>query len=258
MIRPLLLLLLLALAAGAADNTFAPPLPPPTRTVPTAAMADDACWAPGADRPTLACRRWGINVHFTSASAATMSALANASRVVRMDLRWGWTEPQRGVYDWSRYDEWLKLLAARDLMPYLILDGANPAVNPPSPGCPAGCAPADDATRDRWVAWAVAAMRHFAGRGVVWELMNEPNLRSWTPTPNGTAYAELALALAAAMRAPGSGIAAETLVGPTLAGIDCWAMGRTNETTHCPAYDWLAQVAAAGGTSKRRMNLPSC
>lgn len=163
-----------------------------------------------------------------------------------MDMRWAAVEPAAGIYNWTAYDGWLSLQERSGIQPYLILDGANPSIIPPSPGCPSGCRPATPEARAKWVQFAVAAMRRYANRSIVWELENEPNGRWWTPKPNATDYARLALALAAAKRVPGSGLAQEVLVGPALAGITCWSTWQSHKA-HCDPYDYLREMAAAGG-----------
>ena len=215
-------------------------------------MAHDPCWSASypanTSRPLFACRRWGVNVHFTFATDSTLAALSRAFKIVRMDLRWATVEPAAGVYNynWTAYDRWVSLQERSGLQPYLILDGANPKIIPPSPGCPSGCKPATPEARAKWVRFAVAAMRRYANRSIVWELENEPNGGWWAPKPNATDYARLALALAAAKRAAGSGIAQEVLVGPALAGMTCWTSWQSHQA-HCEPYDYLREMAAAGG-----------
>ena len=215
-------------------------------------LVDDPCWSASypvsTARPLFACRRWGVNVHFTSATESTLAALSRAFKIVRMDMRWHDVEPTAGVYNWTAYDKWVSLQEKAGVQPYLILDGANPSIIPPAPGCPSGCKPATPAARAQWVQFAVAAMRRYANRSIVWELENEPNGHWWAPKPNATDYARLALALAAAKSAPGSGISQEALVGPALAGILCWTEGNTpSHKVHCDPYDYLREMAASGG-----------
>ena len=40
--------------------------------------------------------------------------------------------------------------------------------------------------REAFAKWAVAAVGHFKGRGIVWELWNEPNIARGVPPPGGT------------------------------------------------------------------------
>lgn len=203
-------------------------------------------------RPALGCRRWGVNVHFTDAPDATMQAIAAGFSIVRMDLWWGWVENAVGAFNFSRYDRWMELLQKHQLHPYMVLHGKNPAVNPAAPGCPYGCSPATPQMRARWAEFAVAAMRRYRSRGIVWELMNEPNQVSgaWAPSPNASDYAKLALVVAAAKNTPGSGVEDEVLVGPALAGTQCWTEGvGSHARVRCPSYDWFRNMSSAGALS---------
>ena len=192
----------------------------------------------------LSLRRWGLNVHRWTADSATMSMINAAARITRMDVRWSLVEAQPGRFNFTLYDDWVAELEAANITPYLILDGSNTNVIPATPGCPGGCSPATDEARDKWVSFATATMKHFAGKGIVFELMNEPNGKSWTPQPNASAYAKLALALhAARQRDPTHVLAREVLVGPTLAGLGCWAGGGE---VHCAALDFMRELADAG------------
>ena len=65
--------------------------------------------------------------------------------------------------------------------------------------------------------WAAAAVRHFRGRGILWEMYNEPNIFFWKPKPDVHQYAKLALAVGLAVRAAEPG---ETYIGPATSTID--------------------------------------
>src|SRR5882724_3196732 len=74
------------------------------------------------------------------------------------------------------------------------------------------------AARDAFVKWAVAAAKHFAGRGVVWELFNEPNIAIfWPPQPNVDEYKALADEIGHAFHAS---VPNEQLIGPATSTID--------------------------------------
>jgi hypothetical protein len=53
--------------------------------------------------------------------------------------------------------------------------------------------------------WAGAAAVHFRGRGVVWEVWNEPNIGFWRPRPDVKEYATLLLATIRAVRGAEAG-----------------------------------------------------
>ena len=91
----------------------------------------------------------------------------------------------------------------------LILDYANPLYDNDQ-------SPSSDEGRAAFAKWAAAAVVHFKGRGVLWEMYNEPN-GFWRPQPNVDDYVKLSLAVGQAIRAAAP---EETLVGPGLAGFD--------------------------------------
>ena len=63
--------------------------------------------------------------------------------------------------------------------------------------------------------WVAAAVQHFKGRGILWEMWNEPNSDFWPPHEDRDAYCKLALAVGKAIR----GISPrEYYVGPAATG----------------------------------------
>ena len=104
-------------------------------------------------------------------------AYATGARLLRIDLVWSVTEPTPGVYDFSTYDTWIPLLLKTGFRVLLILDYTHSAYNGGgSPSTPEGVA--------AFAAWAGAAAGHYAGKGIIWEIYNEP-LNFWA-APNGT------------------------------------------------------------------------
>lgn len=154
----------------------------------------------------------GVNIHFTDPRPGEMEMLAAAGfRWVRMDFAWGGTEKERGRYDFAAYDRLLAALDAHRMHAVFILDYSNRLYE-------ADQSVATQAGREAFARWAAAAVVHFKGRGVLWEIWNEPNIRNfWKPQPDVEQYAALALAAAKAMReaAPGEGI-----VGPASSTLD--------------------------------------
>ncbi len=152
----------------------------------------------------------GVNIHFTRGHERDLDMIAETGfRVVRMDLVWEATERERGRYDWSAYDELTANLERRGLRPYYILDysnalyeGAEVSRDPIS-----GrehrhtVAPAREESVAAFARWAGAAAAHFKGRGVIWEVWNEPNIGFWRPRPKVEDYAALLSATCRALRA---------------------------------------------------------
>ena len=152
----------------------------------------------------------GVNIHFTDPQAGEMKMIADAGfRWVRMDFVWDATERERGRYDFSAYDHLMQSLEQFKLRALFILDYGNPLYGTP---------PRTENARQAFARWAVAAAKHFAGRGVIWETYNEPNVPMfWPPRPNVDEYVALALTVGRAFRA---NVPNEKLIGPATAGID--------------------------------------
>lgn len=152
----------------------------------------------------------GVNIHFTTGHERDLDMIAAAGiRWVRMDFHWADIERARGSYDWSAYDELTANLEKRGLGALYILDYSNPlheeTVTSPNPitGKPHSvtAAPRRPESIAAFARWAAAAAQRYAGRKVLWEIWNEPNIHFWPPEPNVTNYTALALATAAAIRA---------------------------------------------------------
>lgn len=162
----------------------------------------------------------GVNIHFTRGHERDLDLIATAGfKFIRMDFGWGGTERKKGEYNWADYDELTAHLEKRGLRAIYILDYSNPlyeetvvSKNPitgkehkdvASPQHPESVA--------AFARWAAAAAKHFAGRRIIWEIWNEPNISFWKPKPDVQQYTTLALATAKAVRAadPNS-----TIIGP--------------------------------------------
>ena len=154
----------------------------------------------------------GANIHFTDPLPGEMDMLAASGLGwVRMDLAWGATETTKGVYDFSHYDTLLHDLDSHHLRALLIFDYGNNIYGA------GGRPPYDDAGRTAFANWAVAAVDHFKGRHVLWELWNEPNGDWFWPHHSAGDYAKLALTVDKAIH---DRFPHETLIGPATSGID--------------------------------------
>jgi len=154
----------------------------------------------------------GVNIHFTHAKPGELEMLAAGGfRFVRMDFFWEGIEQQAGVYDFAAYDHLLADLDRLGLRAYFILDYGHRLYD-------GGLSPHTDEGRAAFCAFVTAAMQRFAGRGIVWEMWNEPNHGMfWKPVPKVADYIALAQAVGETVReiAP-----KEILVGPTTSEID--------------------------------------
>ena len=113
----------------------------------------------------------GVNIHFTDARPGEMEMLAGAGLGwVRADFIWGRMERERGQYDFSAYDRLMASLEKHKIRVLMILAGRNPLYDQ-------GQFPYTDEGREALARWAVAAVQHFRGRNILWEMWNEPNVK---------------------------------------------------------------------------------
>lgn len=141
-------------------------------------------------------------------------ALLRAS-VWRWQLAWSAVEQSRGVYDFSVTDDLLKACNSANLAAYIVLGSTNDLY------CDGNSAVGDCVSA--FSSFAMATIGRYAGQGVFWGLLDEPNVApadafseggGWTPAVNVTATAALLVAVGTAARAKYPN---ETLVGPALA-----------------------------------------
>src|SRR4051794_12065442 len=163
-------------------------------------------------RPGVVPDGLGVNIHFTDPRPGEMEMLAGAGfRFVRMDFGWGGTERNRGEYDFAEYERLLAALDRHGIRAVFILDYSNRLYD-------VGLSPHTDDGRAAFAHWAAAAATYFKGRGVIWEIWNEPNIKQfWKPQPSAHDYAKLALAAASAIHAAAPG---ELVVGPATSRVD--------------------------------------
>jgi hypothetical protein len=153
----------------------------------------------------------GINIQFVDARPEEMELVAAAGvRWARLDFSWESTEKAPGQYDFGAFDHLVTILKSYKITPYFILDYTNKLYD-------SGLSPHTDEGRRAFARWASAAVEHFQGRGIIWEMYNEPNFRFWRPKPNSHDYILLALEVGEAIRivAPH-----EAYVGPATSLID--------------------------------------
>ena len=152
-----------------------------------------------------------MDIHFLNPKPGEMEVLAAAGiRWLRVEFDWAGTEKARGQYDFSAYDHFVTTLKSYKITPYFILDYSNKFYDN-------NLSPHTEEGRQAFANWAAAAVEHFQGRGIIWELYNEPNYRFWRPKPNVHDYVLLALEVGEALRAVAP---RENYVGPATSLID--------------------------------------
>jgi len=138
---------------------------------------------------------FGVNIHFTQALPGELSLLAGGGfRWVRMDLLWNTVEQTPGHYDFREYDALVTSMAQRGIRILFILDYGNPLYD-------YGFPPHSPEGRTAFARFAAAAARHYRGKGIIWEIWNEPNLNHfWPPQADVERYGALLLETADAIR----------------------------------------------------------
>jgi hypothetical protein len=145
-----------------------------------------------------------VNTHYGGVRGAVdevaLARLAAAGVArIRNDLDWAGIERTPGVYDFSAIDPLVEAAERAGLRLLLILDYGNALYGPPG-------AVVDATGRAAFAAFAAAAAARYAGRGIIWEVWNEPNVAQFWNGPGGIrpdplAYAALVAAAAPAIRA---------------------------------------------------------
>lgn len=138
---------------------------------------------------------FGVNIHFTHALPGELGLLAGGGfRWVRMDMLWNTVERTPGHYDFQEYDALVAAMAQRSIRILFILDYGNPLYD-------YGFPPHSPEGRAAFARFAAAAARHYRGKGIIWEIWNEPNLdQFWPPKADVEHYGALLLEAADAIR----------------------------------------------------------
>jgi len=128
----------------------------------------------------------GVNIHFTGRQDKHVAKIAEGGfRFIRMDFAWSRIETKKGEYDFKPYEELVQSLSEHGIRPLFILDYGNDLYDQGSPHTDEG--------RAAFARFAAAGVAHFKGKGIIWELWNEPNISIfWKPEPKAEDYAKLA------------------------------------------------------------------
>ncbi|OHB72897.1 MAG: hypothetical protein A2Z25_03230 [Planctomycetes bacterium RBG_16_55_9] len=139
---------------------------------------------------------FGVNIHFTG-EPRDLDMIAEAGfKFIRMDLGWSRVERVKGVYDFDKsgYDALTNGCTKRGIQILYILDYSNELYE-------SDRSVRTQAGREAFAAFAEAAAKRYAGKGILWEVWNEPNLRQfWNPQPSAEDYCKLVEAVADRVR----------------------------------------------------------
>jgi len=149
------------------------------------------------DLPELAVPNgFGVNIHFTGDPKDLDLIRDGGFKFIRMDLGWGGIEREKSVYNFERtgYDALTEGCTRRGIRILYILDYSNSLYE-------SDRSVRTEEGRKAFAAFAQAAARRYAGKGILWEVWNEPNIKQfWTPQPSVDDYCKLVQATAPLVR----------------------------------------------------------
>ena len=135
---------------------------------------------------------FGVNIHFRG-EPRDLDLIADAGfKFIRMDLTWEAVEGKKGVYefDTAGYDPLTEGCSKRGIRILYILDYSNKLYESER-------SVRTDQGRRAFAAFAEAAATRYAGKGILWEIWNEPNIKLfWRPQPSVDDYCKLVKATA--------------------------------------------------------------
>jgi len=140
---------------------------------------------------------FGVNIHFTGLPR-DLKMIADAGfKFIRMDLAWSRIEQTKGEYNFkeSGYDSLTLGCEKLDIHVLYILDYSNELYE-------SDRSIRTEAGRKAFADFAEAAARRYAGKGILWEVWNEANIKQfWRPQPSVDDYCKLVEAVAPRVRA---------------------------------------------------------
>ncbi|NOY60875.1 MAG: glycoside hydrolase family 5 protein [Calditrichaeota bacterium] len=154
----------------------------------------------------------GVNIHFYKGNANDLNMMTKAGvGIVRMDVSWGGAEKEPDKYNFSNYDQLVSDLESRGIRLLFILDYGNALYD-------GGLAPHSEKSRAAFARFAAALAKRYAGKNIIWELWNEPNLdKFWRPKSNVSDYMAWCKAVVPAIRRADT---SACIVGPAVSSID--------------------------------------
>ena len=152
-----------------------------------------------------------------------MRDICAAAQVTRNGAWWRYVEKVKGRYDFTDIEKWVASVnrttgsgcaaGAGSMGMNFVLNGGNHLY-----GGLDSTSPTTPEQVQGYTNFVVAVITQYAGRGIVWELYNEPDLSVREMT--AAQYAKLVISVGKAVRADPI-TASETLMGPSISTISC-------------------------------------
>lgn len=129
----------------------------------------------------------GVNIHSMEMKDSEIKKITGAGlKIVRIDIFWSNVEKKKGIYDFSKYDKFVKDMEKNNIKIIFILDYENKFYDN-------GLSPHTDEGRKAFTNFAKAAVERYRGKDIMWEIWNEPNGGFWHPKPNWEDYFNLTM-----------------------------------------------------------------
>jgi len=154
----------------------------------------------------------GVNIHFTGAPEKDLALIDEAHiKLIRADLTWANVEREKHTYNFSRYDLLINACEEKGIRVLFILDYKNRLYGKHK-------SIKTDEQRHGFARFAQEAAKRYKGRGVIWEIWNEPNMaKFWGEEPNVDDYMALVKITCNAIREVDRN---SIIVAPGTVGID--------------------------------------
>jgi len=140
---------------------------------------------------------FGVNIHFTGLEPDLHMIAEAGFKFIRMDFVWSRIERSKGEYEFkeSGYDALTLGCEKLGIRLLYILDYSNELYE-------SDRSVRTEAGRKGFADFAAAAAKRYAGKGILWEIWNEPNLKHfWSPQPSVDDYCKLVEAVAPRVKA---------------------------------------------------------
>ena len=194
--------------------------------------------------------RFGVSVNIGSPLPLEEFDMLEAAGcgLIRRDIMWDWVETSRGVYEFGFFNDFQAACESRNMRNLFILCftkhyyGEDPATYPSSP-----------AWQQAFVNYAVAVAENFKGKGMIYELWNEPNDSPNPGMGDPATYTALAKLVYPAMKAVDPTC---TIIGPAVSNISSNADGGATWTQRCYENGLLNAVDAVSVHPYNRIQAP--
>ncbi|MGC3791989.1 cellulase family glycosylhydrolase [Priestia aryabhattai] len=156
---------------------------------------------------------FGVSTHFTGEKIDIDLIKDAGFKMVRTDIFWHNVEKKEGIFEFEGqgYDDLTSSLIKHGIKPYYILAYSNKLYED-------NRSIVTKEGQDAFVKFASEAAARYKGLGIIWEVWNEPNSKTfWETQPNFDDYSSLLKRVAEAVK---ENDPSGTVVAPALAGVN--------------------------------------